>query len=228
MGVLLAKPITAKDSADGSGPGCSGAAGDNVYLRYGCSAMQGWRTGMEDAHVCETQMLASGASLFCVFDGHGGDEVAKYCAGHLPAALHKSPAFKQGNMNQAMIDAYLTMDDQLGHQNDPTASPTPFDNERQAFKTVRCTGVGCTAVCALVKDDVVYVANAGDSRCVLSRKGEAIDMSIDHKPTLEAEMKRIIAAGGYVQCGRVNGNLNLTRSLGAQLNCSRSLSFYLV
>jgi serine/threonine protein phosphatase PrpC len=40
-------------------------------------------------------------------------------------------------------------------------------------------------------------------------------LSFDHKPTQERELTRIVAAGGFVnQFGRVNGNLNLSRSIG--------------
>lgn len=40
-------------------------------------------------------------------------------------------------------------------------------------------------------------------------------MSFDHKPLSDIEMKRITEAGGFVnQFGRVNGNLNLSRSIG--------------
>jgi len=60
----------------------------------------------------------------------------------------------------------------------------------------------------------IIVGNAGDSRCVLAKKGTAIDLSIDHKPELEEERERITAAGGYVEDNRVNGVLNLSRSLG--------------
>lgn len=74
---------------------------------------------------------------------------------------------------------------------------------------------GCTAVIALIKDNKLYVANAGDSRCVLSRAGQAIEMSHDHKPTNEIEYKRIKKAGGRVtNDGRVNGGLNLSRAFG--------------
>jgi protein phosphatase 2C family protein 2/3 len=42
---------------------------------------------------------------------------------------------------------------------------------------------GCTATALLVTDkNVAYVANAGDSRTVLGRKGRAIPLSKDHKP----------------------------------------------
>ncbi len=81
---------------------------------------------------------------------------------------------------------------------------------------------GCTAVTAFIKTNAkdpkrierVFVANAGDSRCVLSRGGGVLEMSTDHKPTLDSERQRIENAGGYVSWGRVNGNLALSRAIG--------------
>uniref|UniRef100_A0A0A1X7G8 protein-serine/threonine phosphatase n=1 Tax=Zeugodacus cucurbitae TaxID=28588 RepID=A0A0A1X7G8_ZEUCU len=74
---------------------------------------------------------------------------------------------------------------------------------------------GCTAVVALLNGRDLYVANAGDSRCVVCRNGKAIDMSLDHKPEDEEESSRIIKAGGRVTLdGRVNGGLNLSRAIG--------------
>ena len=74
---------------------------------------------------------------------------------------------------------------------------------------------GCTAVVALLRGNTLYVANAGDSRCVLSRQGRAIPLSADHKPEDEPEKARIERAGGVVTAdGRVNGGLNLSRAIG--------------
>lgn len=39
-------------------------------------------------------------------------------------------------------------------------------------------------------------------------------MSVDHKPDLPEETARIIKAGGFVEANRVDGGLNLGRSLG--------------
>ena len=39
-------------------------------------------------------------------------------------------------------------------------------------------------------------------------------MSYDHKPVNKGENARIVAAGGFVEFGRVNGNLALSRALG--------------
>ncbi|XP_073943864.1 protein phosphatase 1G [Choristoneura fumiferana] len=74
---------------------------------------------------------------------------------------------------------------------------------------------GCTAVVALLRGNDLYVANAGDSRCIICREGKAIDMSIDHKPEDAPELERITKAGGKVSNdGRINGGLNLSRAIG--------------
>ena len=45
----------------------------------------------------------------------------------------------------------------------------------------------------------------GDSRAVASFNGSVQQLSYDHKPSNENECKRIIAAGGWVEFNRVNG-----------------------
>ena len=46
-------------------------------------------------------------------------------------------------------------------------------------------------------------------------KEEQIEaLSKDHKPDLEEEKARINKAGGYVNEGRINDNLNLSRAIG--------------
>jgi protein phosphatase 1G len=74
---------------------------------------------------------------------------------------------------------------------------------------------------AIIRNDELIVANAGDSRCVLSRKGRAYDLSKDHKPDLDAEKERILNAGGFIVAGRVNGSLNLARAIGSTLSSHR-------
>ncbi|KAK3092100.1 hypothetical protein FSP39_025155 [Pinctada imbricata] len=74
---------------------------------------------------------------------------------------------------------------------------------------------GCTAVVAAIRDKQIVVANVGDSRCVVSRGGKALDLSFDHKPEDKEERERIEGAGGKVtEDGRVNGGLNLSRAIG--------------
>ncbi|CAJ1973631.1 unnamed protein product [Sphenostylis stenocarpa] len=73
---------------------------------------------------------------------------------------------------------------------------------------------GSTACVAVIRNNQLVVANAGDSRCVISRKGQAYNLSRDHKPDLEIEKERILKAGGFIHAGRVNGSLNLARAIG--------------
>jgi protein phosphatase 1G len=75
---------------------------------------------------------------------------------------------------------------------------------------------GATAIVAVIMDRTLVVANAGDSRAVLCRGGGVtVALSFDHKPMQSTELARIRAAGGFVNAfGRVNGNLNLSRSVG--------------
>lgn len=73
---------------------------------------------------------------------------------------------------------------------------------------------GCTANLVLIVDDTVYCANAGDSRAVICNNGVAENLSEDHKPDNKGEKDRIYKAGSTVSEGRVDGNLNLSWSIG--------------
>ena len=111
-----------------------------------------------------------------------------------------------GKMRQAIIArARLSgdVDDARDSEHDIPGS-IPWDGPQ----------AGSTCVVAVIRDNTLTVANAGDSRAVLCRRGEAIPLSRDHKPQDEDERARIQNAGGFVQEGRVNGSLALSRAIG--------------
>ncbi|KAK4201615.1 phosphatase 2C-domain-containing protein [Triangularia verruculosa] len=196
MGQTLSEPVVEKASENG---------GDERLL-YGVSAMQGWRISMEDSHTTVLDLLAgskaakdhsSKLSFFGVFDGHGGDKVALFAGDNIHNIIAKQDTFKAGNYEQALKDGFLATDRAI--LNDPK-----YEEEVS----------GCTACVGLITEDKIYVANAGDSRGVLGVKGRAKPLSFDHKPQNEGEKARITAAGGFVDFGRVNGNLALSRAIG--------------
>lgn len=219
MGAQLVGPVTAKESGDGFSE-------DNGFA-WGFSCMQGWRNRMEDAHFCVPDLAAcaapgrdgswSGTALFGVLDGHAGEQVALFCEQHLPPAVARGPAEDAAS---ALTAAFFEMDEML-------ADSALFEESIGLVKALTGTHrspkySGCTAVVCCVQRDAIVVANAGDSRAVLCRRGKAIDLSEDHKPNLPQELARITRAGGCIveqkTLGptqyRVNGNLNLSRCIG--------------
>ncbi|RHZ57015.1 hypothetical protein Glove_395g56 [Diversispora epigaea] len=188
MGQTLSEPVREKHSA----------VGHDERLLYASSAMQGWRISMEDAHTTLLQILdKKGFSFFGVYDGHGGQNVAKYSGDHLHGCIVEDSDFGK-NLELAIKNGFLGIDKKL--KQDPQ-----FQNDPS----------GCTAVTAIITPkNEIYVGNAGDSRAVLSVDGTAFPMSNDHKPVNKEESSRITRAGGFVEFGRVNGNLALSRAIG--------------
>ncbi|RHZ09776.1 hypothetical protein DYB26_000894, partial [Aphanomyces astaci] len=193
MGNFLSTPQTDKVTHVGEGNGIS----------FGVSCMQGWRTTMEDAHIAQANVPAfSGASIFAVFDGHGGNLVADESAVRFVDTLVKE--HQHTNDPQAigagLRRAFLALDTDL------RAMQKVESGEDQS---------GCTALAAFLTDTHIIVANSGDSRGVLATCGDAVEpMSYDHKPNNAREKLRIEKAGGMVRNNRVNGDLAVSRALG--------------
>jgi len=67
----------------------------------------------------------------------------------------------------------------------------------------------------LVVIRLLLVANVGDCRAVLCRRGKAVEMSQDHRGAVhDAERQRVEESGGYIDDGYLNGVLSVTRALG--------------
>ena len=90
------------------------------------------------------------------------------------------------------------------------------DGAEKSDEQLMLDSIGCTAnvILADFKQKKLYVANAGDSRCVMGHGGQCKPLSFDHKPENQVEIDRIYKAGSTIVEGRVDGNLNLTRALG--------------
>lgn len=158
-----------------------------------------------------------------------------YCQKHLHVELMKLDSFKKGDYPKALKECFLQLDRLMraSHGKEELKrmskmSPLPKE-ERKGGKKITdppvhrptvindddvAMYVGCTACVALVTPESIYVANAGDSRAVLGIKRSAFEMSYDHKPEKKEERYRIEDAGGFVEDNRVNGILNLSRSIG--------------
>jgi len=146
-------------------------------------------------------MLAPGAALYAVLDGHGGDEASEFCSHDIPTTLVAELLQKNAKVTgvrHALWNAFTTTDQNF-------LSQPPMKRG--------CSG---STVVAALFDGVrsVTIANVGDSRCVLCRKGRAIGLSTDHKPIRPDETARIVDAGGFVFMKRVMGQLAVSRAMG--------------
>eukprot|EP00252_Welwitschia_mirabilis_P000790 TRINITY_DN1075_c0_g1_i2.p1 TRINITY_DN1075_c0_g1~~TRINITY_DN1075_c0_g1_i2.p1 ORF type:complete len:377 (-),score=81.78 TRINITY_DN1075_c0_g1_i2:514-1644(-) len=183
-------------------------------IRSGSFSDIGHRSKMEDEHICIDDLSLHCGSKFDapepnafygVFDGHGGAAAALFVRDHLlnyivedayfPAVLAKDDDFLVP-VERSMRNAYLVADLALSQ-----------DSEVDS-----CCGT--TVLTALILGRSLLVANAGDCRAVLCRRGKAVAMSQDHKPDSSSERLRIQALGGFVYDGYLNGELSVARALG--------------
>jgi len=130
----------------------------------------------------------SGTIVFGVFDGHGeaGDLVSHYFTDRIPNRIFNNPKFIT-DINHCFIEDIDRLEKIL-------LSDASIDTEFS----------GSTGVVGAVRGKTLTVANIGDSRVIIGRKGpndahmKAVPVSMDHKPDREDEMKRIVARGGRV------------------------------
>jgi len=207
MGAFLDKPKTDKVTDKGEG---------NNGLRYGVSAMQGWRMEMEDAHVCNTNFGKADSlkdwAFFGVFDGHAGAKVSQYCAENLLDSIReeidkdkekdKADSKTKNELEYAKIgitQGFLSLDKKLREL------PQWSSGEDRS---------GTTAITVMVTPSHIIWGNCGDSRGLLCRGGNLAFATEDHKPYNTSEKDRIEKAGGTVMMQRVNGSLAVSRALG--------------
>lgn len=186
--------------------GDSSETGFIPLLRSGAWADIGSRSSMEDVYVCADNLMRdyglsnsveSPSAFYGVFDGHGGKHAADFACYHLPRFIVEDEDFPQ-DIERVIASAFLHTDTAFA---EACSSDADLDS-------------GTTALAAVVIGRSLVVANAGDCRAVLCRRGKAVEMSRDHKPICLIERKRIEASGGQIYDGYLNGQLNVARALG--------------
>ncbi|XP_075773983.1 integrin-linked kinase-associated serine/threonine phosphatase 2C isoform X5 [Pelodiscus sinensis] len=235
-------PVSAADSGAGGPllfddlpPASSGdsASGGIFGLKGYMAERKGEREEMQDAHVILNDITEecsplppqiTRVSYFAVFDGHGGVRASKFAAQNLHQNLIKK--FPKGEVvsvektvKRCLLDSFKHTDEEFLKQ---------ASSQKPAWKD------GSTATCVLAVDNILYIANLGDSRSLNittyegflsaqailcryneeSQKHTALSLSKEHNPTQYEERMRIQKAGGNVRDGRVLGVLEVSRSIG--------------
>ncbi|XP_017633358.2 LOW QUALITY PROTEIN: probable protein phosphatase 2C 27 [Gossypium arboreum] len=177
-------------------------------LRSGEWSDIGGRPYMEDAHICIADLAKNfGCDLVSeeaisfygeqVFDGHGGKDASHFVRDHLPRVIVEDVDFPL-ELEKAVTRSFMETDAAFA----------------KSCSLESSLASGTTVLTAMIFGRSLLVANAGDSRAVLSWHGRAIEMSKDHRPCCMKERRRIEALGGFVDDGYLNGQLGVTRALG--------------
>ncbi|MBA0747412.1 hypothetical protein Gogos_004326, partial [Gossypium gossypioides] len=132
-----------------------------------------------------------------VFDGHGGKDASHFVRDHLPRVIVEDVDFPL-ELEKAVTRSFMETDAAFA----------------KSCSLESSLASGTTVLTAMIFGRSLLVANAGDSRAVLSWHGRAIEMSKDHRPCCMKERRRIEALGGFVDDGYLNGQLGVTRALG--------------
>jgi len=179
--------------------------GENVVSRLGGVADIGFRAEMEDTNQVLHPFRSPEESFIAVYDGFGGKDGSRIAQEMLHTIFRQ--ALDQGKSPREAIEQAFAETDQV--------------IEAADSKT------GSAAVVIYLRGKYCLVANAGDARVVMERKGTGERISRDHKPDDPEERERIEKAGGHVtepvpfsagrgKPARVEGVLAISRALGSK------------
>ena len=134
-------------------------------------------------------------SYFSIFDGHGGNKCADFLKNNLLSLICENKYYPH-NIEKAIKYGFKEAD-------------------KIFFKLIQIDGEitdnsGSCGLILLVFETKIYVANVGDSRCVISlNNGQTRkDVTRDHKPNYPYEKERIILNGGKIYQTQTNLNQN--------------------
>ena len=136
-------------------------------------------------------------SIFSIFDGHGGDFVAKYLKENFASNLQNN--IKQNYSSNFRIILQSAIES--------------IDKDLEQFKEAE--NCGSTGTIVVVDNNNVYCANVGDSKCYyINNNNKIIQLTEDHNCNNQKERDELKKKGVLIFQNRVFGSLSLTRTFG--------------
>ncbi|KAJ1420837.1 hypothetical protein SESBI_13984 [Sesbania bispinosa] len=221
---VSSESISVETSCFESAVSCSDTITDSILkspatkftpnVRSGSWADIGPRGSMDDEHIQIDDLAAHlgfvfkypiPSAFYAVFDGHGGPDAAAFVKKNAMRLF-----FEDANMLQSYdTDALFLKRLEDSHRRAFLGADLALADEQSVNSSC-----GTTALTALILGRHLLVANAGDCRAVLCKRGVAVDMSQDHRPSYLPERRRVEELGGFIDDGYLNGYLSVTRALG--------------
>lgn len=170
--------------------------------QVGIASCEGAKNGMDNTDLASQLSFKINhqifqAEVFSVFDGYQDVKAALFVKEHVTLYLKKAfeeqsvSTLTDADIENALKKAFIKLD-------------TDFPGNE-----------GTAAIVAFVLNGKIWVANAGNSRALLiNNEGTVKQASEDADPKIERYKKTIEKLGGTVFLNRINGNLELARSIG--------------
>ena len=220
MGEKLEKPIKEKTSFDD----------ENELIKFGMSEMQAYKKSMEVFTLKNTNLIEQNKniSLFGIFDGHNGLEVAKYLSLNFSQFLSENKNFINGDYKKALKETFINIDcsfralevkielSKYSSKVSPDFSDLSINEEEnknikkflEIFEPRNLDGVniadfcGSCGIVTLITEKNAYIANVGNSKCIpINIKNEIIKDKInkEHIISDQNEIKRLKIAYGFIE-----------------------------
>ena len=193
-------------------------------------SMQGWRSANEDKVLVSKN---NGNILAVVFDGHGGDWVANYCAEFYDKILFNTAEYKKGNYHDAFKKANNLMDQHLFNEDYEVIltyarstitkkllmyrkyfTEQNLNRNQNNKKFHHSNHCGCTCCAVLITPTEIICSNIGDSKAIAFSDENLLALNYEHNLKLLSEDERLIQTGFSVINGRLGGIINVTRGFG--------------
>ncbi|KAF7828652.1 putative protein phosphatase 2C 63 [Senna tora] len=164
----------------------------------------------------QSQVFTSPSATYIgVYDGHGGPEASRFITNHLFAFLQKFSSEEGGLSEHVMKKAFAATEEEF------------LNSVKQSWTTrPQIASVGSCCLVGVISENVLYVANLGDSRAVLGRQENcsvvAERLSTDHNVAEEEVRKEVMALHPddahivvYTRgVWRIKGIIQVSRSIG--------------
>ena len=139
-------------------------------------------------------------SFFGIFDGHNGDHCAEFLRQNLLQYIYTNPNFPK-NVEKSIKEAFLKADeDYLKNYSLIKDKNIINANINSNSNLDYYNNSGSCGLILIIVDTKIYIANVGDSRCIMSCQNGKIqkDVTRDHKPEFPYEKQRIYDNGGNI------------------------------
>jgi len=217
--------------------------GENNYLKFISNNIQNWKKQNENTFISKiSQGGENNYDIFCIFDGHNGNEISKFVKNHFCSEFldNVSKYEIKTTINNTFSKMNKLIQSDEGKKEIIQLKISNQEEENKKYKKVLNQNIdeehmkklkdelskeefeeipeftGCTAISIIIdeKKKKLYFGNIGNSMAIIIGKDYSHLFESKHRPTDESEKSRIEKANGLIINDKLYGVLNVARTFG--------------